>query len=502
MRQISRICVILFLCLAGLSALAGRADAQTEGQRLFVERFDREDGRLSEKWEVTDGAARVEGGRLRILSEQQNPIVRLSESFEGDLSVSMRLMDSPTCHWSGMVLRGVLWVTVNRQYGALLVERRPERKQLGKAAGYSEFLWDPYDFVMRVDCVGDAIRVYLDDRLFVETSEPGLPSEGGVMLVGGYGTNIGVDDVLVCRPAPFKAIPAPPDPPRPDLSEFKASLDRQDAVYHDGETAQLALAWRAAESSDALVQATLIDLYESAAARFECSVKEEKGAPARAVLPLTAPRRGVFKVCLTVERQGQAPAPQGDVTSFTVIPRELAERPEAVDSPFGGHPHWEAPEFHYPLARKIGMRWARNHDAIQYTWWPRVQPTAQEWRWYDEPISFLHANKLHLLGEFLYVPDWAARPDADPDRRATLPPRDMQDFDRYVFETTLHYRGKIRYWEVWNEPHYSGFWRGTPEEYVELLKTAHQAVRRADPGCVVIGGGGSRSSRWIGSSAP
>jgi hypothetical protein len=89
-----------------------------------------------------------------------------------------------------------------------------------------------------------------------------------------------------------------------------------------------------------------------------------------------------------------------------------------------------------------------------------------------------------------WTPDWAARPDADPGARAMLPPRDLADFERYVFETVKHYRGAVSHWEVWNEPHYAGFWRGTPEEYVDLCRVAHRAAKRADPAAVILGGGG------------
>ncbi|HXV44700.1 MAG TPA: carboxypeptidase regulatory-like domain-containing protein, partial [Anaerolineae bacterium] len=47
----------------------------------------------------------------------------------------------------------------------------------------------------------------------------------------------------------------------------------------------------------------------------------------------------------------------------------------------------------------------------------------------------------------------------------------------------------IRYWEVWNEPDYNLFWRGTVEEYYRLLEVAYKSIKAADPEAIVILGG-------------
>lgn len=474
---------------------------------LFREEFARPEGLLAGPWRVLEGTARVEGGRLHITSERQNPCVLLERDFAGDLSVCLRLLRAPECHWSGMVVKGVYWLTVNRQYSALLLDKRSERvpsgtpleavgQRLAQVPGYSKYLWDPHDFTLRLDCDGQVVRAYLDDRLFIEIEDPAMPLSGPVMLVGGWGTDVYVDDLVVRQFTPDLRPRKPPPPPTPTLPEFTARLDRQDAIYHDGEQPQLTLSWRAEETGPLHLRLTLLDFYERPVGEVETTVERTAGRTVRAKVPLQPPRRGIFKVSLMVQGTGGPPVPQGDLLSFSVLPRELGERPANEASPFGGHPHWEVPEFHYALARKIGMRWARDHDTIQYTWWVNVQPGGEGkgrvWRWYDEDLAILKRNRLHLLGEFLYVPDWAssAPPEADARTRRTSPPRDLKDFARYVYETVKHYREVIKYWEVWNEPHYSGFWRGTPEQYVQLLRLAYESAKRANPDCVIIGGGG------------
>lgn len=73
----------------------------------------------------------------------------------------------------------------------------------------------------------------------------------------------------------------------------------------------------------------------------------------------------------------------------------------------------------------------------------------------------------------------------------------------FVFETVQRYRpggllahlerwpeGQgIRHWEVWNEPDYDLFWRGSPTEYHRVLAVAYKSIKLADPDATVIFGG-------------
>jgi hypothetical protein len=42
-------------------------------------------------------------------------------------------------------------------------------------------------------------------------------------------------------------------------------------------------------------------------------------------------------------------------------------------------------------------------------------------------------------------------------------------------------------WELWNEPDYSGFWKGTQAQWLETWKHAYQQVRAAIPGAIIEG---------------
>ena len=59
----------------------------------------------------------------------------------------------------------------------------------------------------------------------------------------------------------------------------------------------------------------------------------------------------------------------------------------------------------------------------------------------------------------------------------------------------MRYRGRVAAWEVWNEPDNPPYWGGrqsTPQDYLDLLVPAYQAIKAADPdakvvcGCVIL----------------
>ncbi|MCD6384725.1 cellulase family glycosylhydrolase [Candidatus Sumerlaeota bacterium] len=62
-------------------------------------------------------------------------------------------------------------------------------------------------------------------------------------------------------------------------------------------------------------------------------------------------------------------------------------------------------------------------------------------------------------------------------------------FARYAEFLARELKGKVRYFEVWNEPNVDAFWRPkkNPDNYVKLLKEVYPAVKRGNPDAVVIG---------------
>jgi hypothetical protein len=62
-------------------------------------------------------------------------------------------------------------------------------------------------------------------------------------------------------------------------------------------------------------------------------------------------------------------------------------------------------------------------------------------------------------------------------------------FARYAEFMARETRGRVRCFEVWNEPNTAGFWApaANPQDYAALLRTVYPAVKRGNPDAVVVG---------------
>lgn len=142
-----------------------------------------------------------------------------------------------------------------------------------------------------------------------------------------------------------------------------------------------------------------------------------------------------------------------------------------------------------PLAQ-LGVKWARCQ-----TGWARTEqrPGQFDFGWLDEAVDHLlavgiqpwfnvgYGNPLYSPGADQYAVGWApvysqAAKDA---------------WARYVDRLAAHYKGRVRHWEIWNEPNGHTFWR--PEEpnaagYVELVRMTAPVIREHVPNAVIIGG--------------
>lgn len=81
-----------------------------------------------------------------------------------------------------------------------------------------------------------------------------------------------------------------------------------------------------------------------------------------------------------------------------------------------------------------------------------------------------------------------AQHDANAWKLTLFAPPEEQAWRRYVVAMVSRYRGRIRFYEVWNEPDL-GFWRGTTDEYLALLRAASQELHRTDPLAKLLTGG-------------
>ena len=72
---------------------------------------------------------------------------------------------------------------------------------------------------------------------------------------------------------------------------------------------------------------------------------------------------------------------------------------------------------------------------------------------------------------------------------STGPPDNYQDYADFVATVVAHYRGRVRYIQIWNEPNLAYEWNWVlpePERFTELLQLTASAARAANPEVVIL----------------
>ena len=446
-------------------------------------------------WTLTGGAYRISKGRLHVTSVKSNPLATLKVKQDGDGTFRATVRNARNCHRVGLVARGFR-LEINNQYvRAELHGPMGKRTKRVAHSPYRPFSRFEHEFELRLVFVGRRVVAFIDRKKLLEYESPApIPPGGRYGLMGGWGTEVAWRNVSLSDEPDLSEWPRETPPTRAPKGLVKVTGVRglrDDGIYFDGEEAglRLKLTTHRPEESRAELQFRLIDVRQKVVARKDRSVLLAPAKEHDLTVTFRPKKRGCFKVALDA---GPRPGDLGwveDLGAFTVVPRALHDGPRNPASYFGGHMDGIHLEWHLDAGRKIGIRWARCHDMLQHTWWTRIQPKSRDqWIWRDKTQQTIDRLGFSTLGEFLWTPDWAT--SATSGKRQAAPPKGLDDFGRYVFETVKHHRPSIKHWEVWNEPHYAGFWRGTPEQYAGLLEVAYRQAKKADPDCVVLGGGG------------
>ena len=143
-------------------------------------------------------------------------------------------------------------------------------------------------------------------------------------------------------------------------------------------------------------------------------------------------------------------------------------------------------------------------DSIE---WGSIQPQRGVWNF--EKMDFL-VNAYEAVGiehqaMFAFTAQWAATPERQKSRNWLDWNRSMPDLDawrEYVRTVADRYRGRIRFWEVWNEPDLIGFNQMSLEEYVQLQKATFEELSRHVPEAIVMTGGFATMSDHPGKKSP
>ena len=126
------------------------------------------------------------------------------------------------------------------------------------------------------------------------------------------------------------------------------------------------------------------------------------------------------------------------------------------------------------------------------TSWTLLEPLRGVWNW--EPLdTWVAAAEEHGVENILLTlgqtPTWAS---TDPDdvnyvgAGAPAPPASMQDWRDYITAVAERYKGRIRYYEIWNEPNDNTYYTGTVAELAQLTAAAYSLLKQVDPNNTVV----------------
>lgn len=108
------------------------------------------------------------------------------------------------------------------------------------------------------------------------------------------------------------------------------------------------------------------------------------------------------------------------------------------------------------------------------------------WQKFDQIVSLAEKYHLRVIARLDRPPAWARPAGSSPN----APPSDYTDYANFIKAFIKHYRGRINFIQIWNEPNLTSEWDTgkavDPAAYTDLLKTAYQAAKQTDPNIVIL----------------
>jgi len=137
------------------------------------------------------------------------------------------------------------------------------------------------------------------------------------------------------------------------------------------------------------------------------------------------------------------------------------------------------------MVREMGAPWI-----VEYFPWAYYEPRKGRFKWAHPDIVVNHAvnQGLTVIARLGFVPEWARPKDTT---FLYLDEENFDDFGDFVYAFVEHFKGRVNYIIIWNEPNISlewGYRPVDPEAYTELLKVAYRRAKEANPDVKVLAG--------------
>ena len=153
----------------------------------------------------------------------------------------------------------------------------------------------------------------------------------------------------------------------------------------------------------------------------------------------------------------------------------------------------------------VGFGTFRTWNVYPHVSWANINTAkgVYDWTALDNLASLTQSHGVDLLYTFGRTPAWAS---SNPTGACTnnpagscYTPANEQYWKDFVTAISAHYAGKIKYWELWNEPNASNFWTGTTAQMVTMAQDAYQVIKANDPSAQVLGPApqGTNAYKWM-----
>lgn len=165
---------------------------------------------------------------------------------------------------------------------------------------------------------------------------------------------------------------------------------------------------------------------------------------------------------------------------------QLADAPVET-AYFGMHIHRATTTTPWPKAVSFGT-WRLWDSNVA---WMNLEPVKGQWNFtvLDSLVKLAAAHNQQIILPLALTPQWAsARPNevCNYGLGCAAEPTSLADWQNYVRTVTARYKGKIAYYEMWNETNLAVTWTGTPQDLVTMQEEAYTIMKQNDPNSHMI----------------
>jgi hypothetical protein len=138
-----------------------------------------------------------------------------------------------------------------------------------------------------------------------------------------------------------------------------------------------------------------------------------------------------------------------------------------------------------------GTRWSQINTSRGYYNWSKT----------DKVVNLVLSNGKDVIYTFGGTPTWAS---SQPTQAclygygSCAAPKYMSDLSTFAKALATRYKGKIKYYELWNEPNDTHYYTGSMSSMVTMSQTIRDAIKSVDPNAIIL----SPCPTWSSSGSP